>query len=48
TKYSKIPSVLLEMGYATNPQDAKNMTSDAWLQNLARTLAAEIVNIVEN
>ena len=48
TKYAKIPSVLLEMGYATNPQDAKNMTSDTWLQNLADTLAAEIVKIVEN
>ncbi len=48
TKYAKIPSVLLEMGYATNPQDAKNMTDDAWLSQLAESLAAEIVKIVEN
>jgi len=48
TKYSKIPSVLLEMGYATNPQDAKNMTSASWLAQLGETLAAEIVKIVEN
>ncbi len=48
TKYAKIPSVLLEIGYATNPQDAKNMTDDQWLFKLGETLAAEIVKIVEN
>lgn len=48
TKYAKIPSVLLEMGYATNKTDAKNMTDDGWLSQLAESLAREIVNIVEN
>lgn len=48
TKYAKIPSVLLEMGYATNAQDAKNMTNDQWLSQLGENLAAEIVKIVEN
>lgn len=48
TKYAKIPSVLLEMGYATNAQDAKNMTNDQWLSQLGEKLAAEIVKIVEN
>lgn len=48
TKYAKIPSVLLEIGYATNPQDAKNMTNDQWLQQLGQTLADEIVRAVEN
>ena len=48
TKYSKIPSVLLEIGYATNAQDAKNMTDDLWLRQLGENLAAEIVKAIEN
>lgn len=46
TKYADFPSVLLEMGYATNPTDAANLTSEAWQDNLATVLASEIVSFV--
>ncbi len=48
TKYAQIPSVLLEIGYATNPKDAKKMTDDKWRTQLADILATEIVKIIEN
>lgn len=47
TKYADIPSVLLEIGYATNPEDARKMTSESWRSQFADILAAEIVNYIE-
>ncbi|MBQ7836620.1 MAG: N-acetylmuramoyl-L-alanine amidase [Clostridia bacterium] len=46
TKYTKIPSVLLEIGYATNPEDARKMNDDAWKDSLADDLAQEIMNYI--
>ena len=47
TKYAKIPSVLLEIGYASNPEDARKMNDDQWKDELARILADEIVRYIE-
>ena len=46
TKYSKFPSVLLEMGFATNPHDAANLNSDTWRQSFSRTVAHQIVEFL--
>lgn len=42
TKYTEIPAVLIEMGYATNAVDAQNMCSDTWQESFAGVLADEI------
>ena len=46
TKYSKFPSVLLEMGFATNLHDAENLNSDTWRHSFARTVANQIIEYV--
>lgn len=46
TKYSKFPSVLLEMGFATNLHDAANLNSEVWRQEFARTVSEQIVEFV--
>ncbi len=46
TKYSKFPSVLLEMGFATNLHDAANLNSDDWRQSFTRIVANQIVEYV--
>ena len=43
-KTAKVPSVLLELAYVTNKQDAQNLKSDAWRDKVA----ASIVTAVEN
>ncbi|MBQ8474807.1 MAG: N-acetylmuramoyl-L-alanine amidase [Clostridia bacterium] len=47
TKYASIPSVLLEMGYATNPIDASKMKNEEWKTELAEILADEIIASVK-
>ncbi len=47
TKYASIPSVLLEIGYATNPEDARKMRDEAWKNDLGKILADEIVKYIE-
>ena len=47
TKYARIPSMLLEIGYATNPEDARKMNDDEWKDALAEILAREIVSYIE-
>lgn len=42
TKYTEIPAVLIEMGYATNTSDAQNMRSDTWQNSFASLLAEKI------
>jgi N-acetylmuramoyl-L-alanine amidase len=39
TKYSNMPSFLIEMGYATTPSDAENLKDSSWQQQLAKALA---------
>lgn len=43
TKYSKFPSVLLEMGFATNEHDAANLNSPDWRNSYCKILAEQIV-----
>ena len=39
TKYSEMPSFLIEMGYATTPSDAAELIDPAWQKKLASALA---------
>lgn len=39
TKTGTHPSVLIEMGYATNERDSANLNSEIWRKNFANTLA---------
>ena len=43
TKYNTIPSMLIEMGYGTNPADAKDLMSDEWINSFCDVLAKCIV-----
>jgi N-acetylmuramoyl-L-alanine amidase len=43
-KTAKVPSVLVELAYVTNKQDAANLRSDAW----RRKVAGAIVTAVDN
>ncbi len=42
TKYATFPSLLIEMGYATNPQDAANLGDPAWRVSFCDTLVEEL------
>lgn len=39
TKYPDMPSLLLEVGFASNGEDAKNLTDPAWQDEFARAAA---------
>src|SRR5262249_58781475 len=43
-KAPDIPSVLIELGYVTNRQDLKSMTSDAWRGRAADAIVHAIDN----
>lgn len=43
TKYASCPSLLMEIGYATNPQDAANLNDQLWRDSFCRLLAEELV-----
>jgi len=40
---ARMPSVLVELGYLTNPGEAANLTSDAYLSSLAKGLAGGVM-----
>ncbi len=42
TKYTEVPSVLIEMGYSTNTDDAKRLRSDKWQNQFASLLCERI------
>ncbi len=46
TKYAVHPALLLEMGYATNENDAENLNSEKWRKTFAKNLAKNINNWV--
>ncbi len=49
TKYTEVPSVLIEMGYGTNPNDASDLRSDDWMSEFISALSDCIVqHIKEN
>ena len=41
-KAPDVPSVLLELGYLSNPEDEKRLTSDSWRAKIADKVAAAI------
>lgn len=47
TRYTDYPSLLIEMGYATNREDAKKLNSEKWRKEYAKTLAEQIENFVD-
>lgn len=42
TKYTNVPSVLIEMGYSTNTKDAADLRSEDWQDKFASLLAEKI------
>lgn len=42
TKYVTFPSILIEMGYATNPQDAENLGDSVWRESFCDTLVEQL------
>lgn len=43
TKYTDMPSVLIESGYATTPSDARDLQDEAWQNEFAHAVADGIV-----
>lgn len=42
TKYTEVPSVLIEMGYSTNTEDAKKLRNETWQDQFASLLCERI------
>ena len=47
TKYATVPSVLIEAGYATNPDDAALLTDEKWRESFAEALCGVITGTFE-
>lgn len=45
TRYAEFPSILVEMGYATNEHDVEKINSLIWRRDFCEILANEIYNI---
>jgi N-acetylmuramoyl-L-alanine amidase len=43
-KTAKVPSVLVELAYVTNKQDAANLKSEAWRNKVADSIVTAIDN----
>jgi len=43
---ARMPWVLVELGFVTNPEDARLMTDDAYLRNLSEALYKGITDFV--
>lgn len=47
-KTAQFPSVLIELAYVTNKQDAENLQSDAWREKVAESIVQAIDNYFSN
>ena len=47
-KTAQFPSVLIELAYVTNKQDAKNLKSDAWRDKVAESIMTAVDNYFSN
>ncbi len=47
-KTAKVPSVLIELAYVTNAQDAKNLKSEAWREKVSGSIKTAIDNYFSN
>ena len=47
TKHTEMPSVLVEMGFATNPDDAANILSEEWRDSFCDAIARGIMTYAE-
>ena len=47
-KTAKVPSVLIELAYVTNVQDARNLRSEAWRDKVSDSIATAIDNYFSN
>jgi N-acetylmuramoyl-L-alanine amidase len=45
---AKVPSVLIELAYVSNQQDAQNLKSDQWREKVAGSIASAIDNYFSN
>lgn len=48
TKYVDCPAVLIESGYATNPDDANNLNSTTWRNEYCETICTEILSLLNS
>lgn len=44
TKYGEYPSVLVETGFASNPQAAASLNDEEWRQSFCKALAEELID----
>ena len=47
-KTAKVPSVLIELAYVTNAQDARNLQSQAWRNKVSDSIATAVENYFSN
>jgi len=43
-KSAKVPSILIELGYVTNEEDAELLKSDSWRERVANSIVTAIDN----
>lgn len=46
TKYPKMPSMLIEVGYGTNPEDADLMKGDTWADEFASAVVSAVMTFL--
>ena len=48
TKAVQMPSILVEVGYVTNPGDAAKMLDDTWKYTMAKALSEGVIDFAES
>jgi len=43
-----MPSVLIESGYASTPEDAEKLLDEEWQNNFAEAVCTGIINYIDN